>query len=538
MADKPSISPADMYLQGEPHSFKPKWYFTREELDRSPSRKDGISREQESHLRQLFCSYLQELGVELKAPQVTIATAMMLCHRFFMHQSHTKNHWQTVANSSMFLASKAEDTPCRLKDIVVMSYKLMYRWDPSASQRIREREIYDKQKELILTGERILLVTVAFDLNIEHPYKPLVAALKKLKISHEVVKVAWNFVNDWVRTTLCLQYKPHYIAAGSLYLAVKFQKMKLPSENGNAWWMQFDISPKKLEEVIQHMLGLLGNNAKQALPSSVNGKSELKPVAGKGKSNSAESCISSDSVIRQDSSKISLANAGALPKAAIAECNQKQPCGDAHDTITNTEHCQISGSGSANSFVEECENELIMGDSGQKSACTIVSVEENYQKIDITMAPGSAESYISSGPVVGQDSRKIPLASVGVHSDSAIANHKQPSPDVNVTKTDQCRVDDSGSVNSVIEDGDHEPVTGDSGQKSGCKIVSVEESYRKIDVTRIRERIKRRKLESLTGKKSIGTMDKEIVDSEAWIERELEKDIELFSAHSEKRKRG
>lgn len=61
-----------------------------------------------------------------------------------------------------------------------------------------KQEVYDKQKELILTGERLLLVTVAFDLNIEHPYKPLVAALKKLKISDkEVVKVAWNFVNDW-----------------------------------------------------------------------------------------------------------------------------------------------------------------------------------------------------------------------------------------------------------------------------------------------------------------------------------------------------
>lgn len=27
-------------------------------------------------------------------PQVTIATAMMLCHRFYMRQSHAKNDWQ------------------------------------------------------------------------------------------------------------------------------------------------------------------------------------------------------------------------------------------------------------------------------------------------------------------------------------------------------------------------------------------------------------------------------------------------------------
>ncbi|KAK4490307.1 hypothetical protein RD792_000974 [Penstemon davidsonii] len=239
----------EMYSRGESISFKPRWYFTKEEIEEcSPSRKDGISGKQESHLRHLYCSYLQELGMELKVPQVTIATAMILCHRFYMHQSHAKNHWQTVANSSMFLACKAEDTPRLLKDLTVMTYKLTYSWDPLASQKIREKEVYDKQKGLILVGERLVLATIAFDLNIEHPYKPLVAALKRLGISQkEVVKVAWNFVNDWFKTTLCLQYKPHYIAAGSVYLAAKLQKIKLPSANGKAWWMQFDVSPKQLE---------------------------------------------------------------------------------------------------------------------------------------------------------------------------------------------------------------------------------------------------------------------------------------------------
>ena len=48
-------------------------------------------------------------------------------------------------------------------------------------------------------------------------------------------------------TTLCLQYKPHYIAAGSMYLAAKFQKVKLPMEKEKVWWLEFDISPKQLQ---------------------------------------------------------------------------------------------------------------------------------------------------------------------------------------------------------------------------------------------------------------------------------------------------
>ena len=59
------------------------------------------------------------------------------------------------------------------------------------------QEVYDKQKELILIGERLLLATIAFDLDIQLPYKPLVAAVKRLEIFPNLLKVAWNFVNDW-----------------------------------------------------------------------------------------------------------------------------------------------------------------------------------------------------------------------------------------------------------------------------------------------------------------------------------------------------
>ncbi|KAM7521153.1 hypothetical protein LguiB_020115 [Lonicera macranthoides] len=186
--------------------------------------------------------------IEYIWPQVTIAIAMMLCHRFYIRQSHAKNDWQTIGTACMFLACKSEETPRCLNDLLAVAYKLMYKWDPSAPKRIRQREVYDKQKELILTGERLLLATVAFDLNIEHPYKPLVAAFKRLDIlDRELVKIAWNFVNDWMRTTVCLQYKPHYIAAGSIFLAAKLQKVKLPKVEGKVWWMQFDVSPLQLE---------------------------------------------------------------------------------------------------------------------------------------------------------------------------------------------------------------------------------------------------------------------------------------------------
>ncbi|KAI8028029.1 Cyclin-T1-3 [Camellia lanceoleosa] len=79
------------------------------------------------------------------------------------------------------------------------------------------KEAYEQQKELILLGERIVLATLGFDLNVHHPYKPLVEAIKKFKVAQNALaQVAWNFVNDGLRTSLCLQFMPHHIAAGAI----------------------------------------------------------------------------------------------------------------------------------------------------------------------------------------------------------------------------------------------------------------------------------------------------------------------------------
>ncbi|XP_058217693.1 cyclin-T1-3-like isoform X2 [Rhododendron vialii] len=209
-----------------------RWYFSRKEIeDDSPSRLDGIDMKKETYLRKSYCTFLQDLGMRLKVPQVTIATAIIFCHRFFHRQSHAKNDRRTIATVCMFLAGKVEETPRPLKDVILVSYEIIHKKDPAAVQRIKQKEVYEQQKELILLGERVVLATLGFDLNVHHPYKPLVEAIKKFKVAQNALaQVAWNFVNDGLRTSLCLQFKPHHIAAGAIFLAAKFLKVKLPHD--------------------------------------------------------------------------------------------------------------------------------------------------------------------------------------------------------------------------------------------------------------------------------------------------------------------
>ncbi|KAF8092031.1 hypothetical protein N665_0427s0011 [Sinapis alba] len=190
----------------------------------------------------------------------------------------------------MFLAGKVEETPHPLKEVIFVSYEIINKKDPGAAQKIKQKEVYEQQKELILNGEKIVLSTLGFEFNVNHPYKPLVEAIKKFKVAQNALaQVAWNFVNDGLRTSLCLQFKPHHIAAGAIFLAAKFLKVKLPSDGEKVWWQEFDVTPRQLEDVSNQMLELYEQNRVPAsqgseVESSVGGGSAHRPGSRNGAS--------------------------------------------------------------------------------------------------------------------------------------------------------------------------------------------------------------------------------------------------------------
>ncbi|KAB1223191.1 Cyclin-T1-5 [Morella rubra] len=209
----------------------------------------------------------------------------------------------TIATVCMFLAGKVEETPRPLKDVILVSYEIIHKKDPTAAQRIKQKEVYEQQKELILLGERVVLATLGFDLNVHHPYKPLVEAIKKFKVAQNALaQVAWNFVNDGLRTSLCLQFKPHHIAAGAIFLAAKFLKVKLPSDGEKVWWQEFDVTPRQLEEVSNQMLELYEQNR---VPPSQG--SEVEGSVGSGPSHRASAkplAVNEEHASKQMSSRI------------------------------------------------------------------------------------------------------------------------------------------------------------------------------------------------------------------------------------------
>lgn len=185
------------------------------------------------------------------------------------------------------------------------------------------------------------------------------------------------------------------------------------------------------------MLRLLDQNQKPVVPSAVNNKSVSKSTSGRATLSSPESCISNGSIPAQDSNNLSLLDTDGASTDAHSTCCQARPCNALHDNAKETEGCQIS---------------------------------------------------------------------------------------------------DCGSANSIVEDGGDDLKMGQSEQNSGSMCASCDASYTKIDVNRIRERLKKRRLDRKTEKKLDTETDLE-TDNEAWIEKELESGVEKLSASPEKRKR-
>lgn len=125
----------------------------------------------------------------------------------------------------------------------------------------------DDPKEEVMTLERILLQTIKFDLQVEHPYNFLLKYAKCLKGDksklQKMVQMAWNFVNDSLSTTVCLQWEPEIIAVAMIHLASKLSKFIVDDWDGRRtthlrWWDMFvaDITMEILEDIC-HQVSIL-----------------------------------------------------------------------------------------------------------------------------------------------------------------------------------------------------------------------------------------------------------------------------------------
>ncbi|XP_020216598.1 cyclin-T1-4 isoform X1 [Cajanus cajan] len=232
-------------------------FMSRDEIDRcSPSRKDGIDVLHETQLRYSYCAFLQNLGMRLNLPQTTIGTAMVLCHRFFVRRSHACHDRFLIATAALFLTGKSEETPCPLNNVLRASSEILYKRDFTLLSYLLPVDWFEKYHDRVLEAELLMLTTLNFELNVQHPYASLTSVLDKLGPSKTVLmNLALNLISKGLQSSLWLQYKPHQIAAGAAYLASKFLNIDLTAYHNI--WQEFEAAPSILRDVSQQLMELV-----------------------------------------------------------------------------------------------------------------------------------------------------------------------------------------------------------------------------------------------------------------------------------------
>ncbi|KAK4759178.1 hypothetical protein SAY87_022309 [Trapa incisa] len=173
-------------------------FMSRDEIEsHSPSRRDGIGLLRENQLRYSYCDFLQNLGLCLELPQTTIGTAMVLCHRFFIRRSHACHDRYLIATAALFLSAKSEETGRPLNNVLWASCEIYHKQDMSYLSSVLSAGWFEQYREQVINAEQLILTTLNFELDVQHPYGPLTAVLGKMGLSHtDLLSLTLNLISQ------------------------------------------------------------------------------------------------------------------------------------------------------------------------------------------------------------------------------------------------------------------------------------------------------------------------------------------------------
>ncbi|XP_030366291.1 cyclin-T1 isoform X4 [Strigops habroptila] len=165
-----------------------RWYFSREQLDRSPSRRAGLDPDKELSYRQQAANLLQEMGQRLNVSQLTINTAIVYMHRFYMVQSFTQFHRNAVVPAALFLAAKVEEQPRKLEHVIKVARACLH---PLEAPLEPKSEAYLQQAQDLVILESIILQTLGFEITIDHPHTHVVKCTQLVRASKDLAQTSY-----------------------------------------------------------------------------------------------------------------------------------------------------------------------------------------------------------------------------------------------------------------------------------------------------------------------------------------------------------
>nr|XP_023014591.1 cyclin-T2 isoform X1 [Leptinotarsa decemlineata] len=226
------------------------WYFTKEQLENSPSRRAGLDAHKELGYRQQAANFIQDMGQRLKVSQLCINTAIVYMHRFYVFHSFTNFPWHQMASAALFLAAKVEEQPRKLEYVIRVSNMCKNNKDTNIDIN---SERYISQSQDLVFNENILLQTLGFDVAIDHPHTHVVQCCYLVRASKDLAQTSYFMASNSLHlTTMCLQYKPKVVACFCILVACKWSNWEIPLSNENREWYSY-VDPTVTAELLQQL---------------------------------------------------------------------------------------------------------------------------------------------------------------------------------------------------------------------------------------------------------------------------------------------
>lgn len=213
------------------------------------------------HLK--ITKFIMEAGYRLKLPPVTCASACVLYHRLYKQYLQSEYDPTLVGSAALYLASKTEESPCKLRDVINVSYRVLHK----DRAPLEVGPLYWELHDSVANCELMMLRALQFHVAFNNPHKYLLHYLNSLEdwldkestSTSSVSQLSWSFLEDSFHTTLCLEFSPAVIAVAMIYFTLICLGIHVPSQGARqSWWkvMCPGSTEDEIQAIILHMIEL------------------------------------------------------------------------------------------------------------------------------------------------------------------------------------------------------------------------------------------------------------------------------------------
>jgi cyclin L len=235
---------------------------------------NGMHEDVERELRANACALLEDAGRLLGHQRVVIVHAEILLHRLLHRTSLIGMSGGQLASlcaqAALYVAGKARNSFRSCAHIVNVFYNIERRLAGSKKISVlpSDNPTFLEKKAGVFEMELRLLRALGYILHVDLPHQYLQFFCHVLGLSDsDAPRIAWNFLNDSLRTDACVRYEATTIACASIAFAARVCGISLPGEEeeeqtatsmepptpSKSWWELFDTNASGIHGVLERV---------------------------------------------------------------------------------------------------------------------------------------------------------------------------------------------------------------------------------------------------------------------------------------------